>query len=34
MLPDPDDLEVQLVERVEQSIGLRGDTIIAFCLAS
>jgi len=34
MIPDPDDLEAQLLQRVEQSIGLRGDTIIAFCLAS
>lgn len=34
MIPDPDDLEAELVEKVENSIGLRGDTIIAFCLAS
>lgn len=34
MLPDPTDLEDQLLEKVEKSIGLRGDTIIAFCLAS
>jgi len=34
MIPDPDDLESQLLEKVEQSTGLRGDTIIAFCLAS
>lgn len=34
MIPDPDDLEAQLLEKVEESTGLRGDTIIAFCLAS
>ena len=34
MIADPDDLEAQLLEKVEQSTGLRGDTIIAFCLAS
>jgi Fe-S-cluster containining protein len=33
MIPDPDDLEAQLLEKVEKSIGLRGETIIAFCLA-
>jgi len=34
MIPDPDDLEDQLLEKVEKSTGRRGDTIIAFCLAS
>ena len=34
MIPDPTDLEDQLLEKVEKSIGLSGDTIIAFCLAS
>ena len=34
MIPDPTDLEAQLLEKVEQSTGPRGDTIIAFCLAS
>jgi Fe-S-cluster containining protein len=33
MKPDPDDLESTLVKRVEDSTGLRGNTIIAFCLA-
>jgi Fe-S-cluster containining protein len=34
MKPDPDDLESTLVKRVEDSTGLRGNTIIAFCLAA
>lgn len=34
MIPDPDDLESRLVEKVEKSTGRRGDTIIAFCLTS
>ena len=34
MKPDPDDLESQLLKQVEKSTGKRGDTIIAFCLAS
>lgn len=33
MVPDPDDLESRLLEKVEKSGGRRGDTIIAFCLA-
>ena len=33
MIPDPDDLESALLEKVEDSTGTRGDTIIAFCLA-
>jgi Fe-S-cluster containining protein len=33
MKPDPDDLESVLVKEVESSTGVRGDTIIAFCLA-
>jgi hypothetical protein len=32
--PDPDDLESRLLEELEQSTGSRGNTIIAFCLAS
>jgi Fe-S-cluster containining protein len=32
--PDPDDLESPLVKTVEDSTGTRGNTIIAFCLAS
>jgi Fe-S-cluster containining protein len=31
--PDPGDLEGSLVEQVESSSGVRGNTIIAFCLA-
>jgi Fe-S-cluster containining protein len=31
--PDPDDLESSLVEQVERRSGVRGNTIIAFCLA-
>jgi Fe-S-cluster containining protein len=33
MKPDPDDLESALLKRLEDSIGVRGNTIIAFCLA-
>ena len=32
--PDPDDLESRLLEELEQSTGSRGNTIVAFCLAS
>ncbi len=34
MKPDPENLEAVLLEEVEESLGLRGDTIVAFCLAS
>jgi Fe-S-cluster containining protein len=34
MAPDPDDLESRLLKELETSTGKRGDTIIAFCLAS
>jgi Fe-S-cluster containining protein len=34
MIPDPDDLESRLLEKFETSSGRRGETIIAFCLAS
>src|SRR5271170_2827394 len=33
MKPDPDDLESALVKRIENSTGICGNTIIAFCLA-
>jgi Fe-S-cluster containining protein len=33
MTPDPDDLESVLLKKVEDDTGVRGDTIIAFCLA-
>jgi Fe-S-cluster containining protein len=33
MRPDPDDLESALLEELEDSTGMRGNTIIAFCLA-
>jgi len=33
MKPDPDDLESALVKSVEERTKVRGDTIIAFCLA-
>jgi len=33
MKPDPDDLEAALVKSVEERAKVRGDTIIAFCLA-
>jgi Fe-S-cluster containining protein len=34
MRPDPDNLEEALVKDVEQVVGVRGNTIVAFCLAS
>lgn len=34
MIPDPEGLEPRLLEKIEKSAGQRGDTIIAFCLAS
>ena len=34
MIPDPDDLESKLVEKVEQNTGKRGNTTIAFCLGT
>ncbi len=34
MIPDPDDLESKLVAQVERDTGKRGNTIIAFSLAS
>jgi Fe-S-cluster containining protein len=34
MKPDSDDLESRLLGQVEKSTGKRGNTIIAFCLAS
>ena len=34
MKPDPDDLESVLLERHEKATGIRGNTIIAFCLGS
>jgi Fe-S-cluster containining protein len=33
MKPDPDDLESVLLKKVEDDTGVRGATIIAFCLA-
>ena len=33
MRPDPDDLESELLQELEGKTGLRGNTIIAFCLA-
>jgi len=34
MIPDPDDLESTLIEELEKTTGARGQTIVAFCLAS
>jgi Fe-S-cluster containining protein len=34
MKPDPDDLESRLLSELEKNTGTRGNTIIAFCLAS
>jgi Fe-S-cluster containining protein len=33
MRPDPDDLESVLLQEIEKTSNLRGETIIAFCLA-
>jgi Fe-S-cluster containining protein len=33
MKPDPDDLESVLLQEIEKTSSLRGETIIAFCLA-
>jgi Fe-S-cluster containining protein len=33
MKPDPDDIESVLLQELEESTGVRGNTIIAFCLA-
>ena len=33
MNPDPGDLESTLLEKLEKNAGIRGNTIIAFCLA-
>jgi Fe-S-cluster containining protein len=30
--PDPDNLEEPLIQQVEESTGIRGNTIVAFCL--
>jgi len=32
--PDPDDLESELLKNLEETTGIRGDTIVAFCLQS
>jgi Fe-S-cluster containining protein len=32
--PDPEDLESTLIQEAEKAIGARGQTIVAFCLAS
>jgi Fe-S-cluster containining protein len=34
MKPDPDNIESALLEKLEESTGARGNTIIAFCLAT
>jgi hypothetical protein len=33
MVPDPDNLEQPLIKQAEQATELRGNTIVAFCLA-
>jgi Fe-S-cluster containining protein len=33
MIPDPDELEPELIDEVEQATGRKGSTIVAFCLA-
>jgi Fe-S-cluster containining protein len=32
MVPDPDELEPKLIEEVEKTTGIQGNTIVAFCL--
>jgi Fe-S-cluster containining protein len=32
MMPDPDNLEEPLIKQMEESTGMRGNTIVAFCL--
>ena len=32
MVVDPDDLEAKLLEKVERTSGLRGQTIVAYCV--
>jgi len=32
MIPDPDDLEPSLIKEAEEASGVRGNTIVAFCL--
>ena len=32
MKPDPDNIEEKLIEKSEQTTGVRGNTIVAFCL--
>lgn len=34
MKPDPEDIESTLLEKLEESTGVSGNTIIAFCLAA
>jgi Fe-S-cluster containining protein len=34
MKPDPDDLESDLLDKLENASGIQGNTIVAFCLAS
>ena len=34
MIPDPEDLETKVLEKFERDTGKRGNTIVAFCLAS
>ena len=33
MVPDPDDLESALLQQLERTTGVRGETIVAFALA-
>lgn len=33
MKADPDDLESTLLEKIEESSGIAGETIVAFCVA-
>lgn len=32
MIPDPENLEEKLIERAQRASGVRGNTIVAFCL--
>jgi hypothetical protein len=33
MISDPDDLELSLLQQLERTTGVRGETIVAFALA-
>jgi hypothetical protein len=34
MKPDPENLEAKLLKKLEKTYGVRGNTIVAFCLTA